>query len=80
MAGQFRKSLDLWEKWKGAYPYHCRTTTGVKPSSIEVSEFGNHVSVVLEQGVRVWGFNSILGYIRFIRQYKNSMVKKSAHD
>jgi hypothetical protein len=69
----FHKSMRLWRDWRVKYPFHATTSTAIRPTDVP----GRHVSVVLDYGVRTWGFESETDRDEFVRTHAEARIVRA---
>lgn len=72
MTSLYHTARRQWRDWAVEYPFHATAPTTIHPTSVP----GNHVSVVLEHGIRTWGFETADARDEFIRTTPGARLKR----
>lgn len=63
----------MWnDKLKVKYPFHAESPSNIDPSSLPELPYGRHGSVVMQKGIRTWGFEREFSRDQFVINHQGA--------
>lgn len=69
----FAHAKRMWNtKLKAKYPFHAESPNNISPTSLPEIPYGKFGSVVMQRGVRTWGFEKEFSRDQFIINHQGA--------